>query len=159
MDIAEHITIAKEMIGKLPVLDDNARASLADALSNDPLTRSAVTQIRVGVRGLTMMTPEGEKEKSASDKVLLGLLMKLPEEEKTVFAPTLHTEEPSVYKTTPRKKRLKASTLLPSSGDSDNDIFRLLIEVARTDKDAKRLSVAFWEKLAAVIGKTAHAID
>jgi len=150
MDLTEHITIAKEMIGKLPVLDDNARASLAGALSNDPLTRSGVTQIRVGVKGLTMMTPEGEKEKSAADKVLLGLLIKLPEEEKTVFAPSLHTEEPPVYKT---------PTLQPSPSGSDNDLFRILIAVARTDKDAKKLSVEFWEKLATEIGKIVHAID
>ena len=176
MDLTEHTSIAKDMIGKLPVLDDNARASLVNALSHDALTRADVTQIRIGLRSLTMMTPEGEKEKSASDKVLLGLLMKLPEEPPEEIPP------PAVSKKKQRAedvllgqqqlrcpKRQKRGTKEKQGtrkrianeriGESANEppifanspIFQLLIQVACKDAQAKRLPLEFWVKLADAI--------
>lgn len=163
MTLQEHIAQAQSMIRALPVIDDAARDAIANAISSESITRSEVTDMRLRLRNMSLLSPDGGKAKLAVDKVLLGLMTKLPQGEPQEKDPAVDTQAYPRHHTrkgaTPNGPEGEteavtsavisgAQNVVPPKSVTRMSIFELLISTAIKDKDAKKLSLAFWEKLA-----------
>lgn len=155
MNLQEHITQAQTMIRALPLIDEAAREQMANALVSPTLSRQEMTDIRLQLRNQALLSPEGAKDKTAVDKVLLGLMTRLPISDSQKPDKMDMDASPTIGAQTDKPQKIRKSPVKAS--ENEPDIFHLLISIACKDKEAKKLSLAFWEKLAVEIEKMIDA--